>query len=169
MSKRIELTQGQCAIVDDEDFEWLNETQYKWQAHYNPITQSYYAFRHSHKESQKQKYLQMHRMIMGVSRDKEVDHKNHDTLDNRKENLRIVTRSQNQANSRRRRDNTSGFKGVDFKKSTGAWRARINCQKESIFLGEFGDKIEAAKAYNRAAKAYHGEYAKLNEISEGAE
>lgn len=90
-----------------------------------------------------------------------VDHINRDKLDNRKSNLRMSTQSQNACN-RVWATNTSGFKGVNQRDNK--WRARIQIGKKRIHLGFFDDKIDAAKAYNDAAKFYHGEFALLNAV-----
>lgn len=92
----------------------------------------------------------------------EVDHKNGNGLDNRKCNLRIATSSQNKANTKIRRDNTSGFKGVIWHKASNKWMARV----ADKYLGLFRSKYEAAKAYNQKAKEMFGEFARLNEIPE---
>jgi hypothetical protein len=89
--KKIKLTQGQFAKVDDEDYDWLN--QWKWCAQYNPKTKSYYAVR-----SVKEGVKIMSRVIMGEPKGKLVDHEDHDTLNNKKNNLRVATRSQNGMN-----------------------------------------------------------------------
>ena len=92
-----------------------------------------------------------------------VDHINHNGLDNRRANLRIATASQNNANSRRGMNRgRSKYKGVWWDEKAGKWRAGIKCQGKCIHLGMFDDEIEAAKAYDRAAGLYHGEFAVLN-------
>lgn len=95
----------------------------------------------------------------------EVDHKNHDTLDNRKENLRPCTRSQNRANQLIRIDNTSGAKGVSWKKDVKKWEAYIDFNGKRKRLGYFTNKKEAIMAYNKAAITYYGEFALLNSLS----
>jgi len=95
-----------------------------------------------------------------------IDHINGNPLDNKKRNLRICSKSQNQYNSKIRVDNTSGFKGVCWSKCYKKWRVYIYKNKHQILLGYFNNKIEAAKAYNEAAKKYHGEFARLNRISQ---
>jgi len=103
----------------------------------------------------------MHREVLNMANYMYVDHINHNGLDNRKANLRLATKSQNAWNSSGRRGR-SGFKGVSFEKKTGLWRASIAYHGEKKYLGNFHDKREAAKAYDRAAKKYHGEFASLN-------
>ena len=91
----------------------------------------------------------------------QVDHINGDRLDNRRENLRIVTNWQNQMNRGMTINNSSGYKGVRLRRS-GKWEAQIRVNKKAIFLGRFYDKLDAAHAYDDAAKKYFGEFARLN-------
>lgn len=104
----------------------------------------------------------LHRIITGAKPGQFVDHINGDGLDNRTENLRVVTAGQNRANSRKDRDNKSGFKGVTWVKSSRKWMAQIVVNGERHYLGVFTHKERAAKAYDRAAIHYHGEHAGLN-------
>jgi hypothetical protein len=92
----------------------------------------------------------------------EVDHINHDKLDNRRCNLRIVTRQQNNQNTRPKTSSTrtSAYKGVHLAK--GKWRASIHTNGTTRQLGTFTDEVAAAKAYDQAARYYFGEYAYLN-------
>ena len=94
----------------------------------------------------------------------EVDHRDRNKLNNKLENLRLATRTQNNGN----RDTTYGtsqFKGVYFDKQTGKWRAEIRYQKKRKRLGRFLNELDAAKAYDRAAKELFGEFAKCNTLS----
>jgi hypothetical protein len=105
----------------------------------------------------------MHRQIVNPPDDLLVDHHNHNGLDNRRFNLRLATDSTNQQNARKRiTKTTSRFKGVDFVKATGKWRARIAVNGRRLFLGSFDSELEAALAYDAAARKYFGEYACLN-------
>jgi len=157
--KIIELTQGKFAIVDVEDFEDLNK--YKW--HYADG----YARRNKRLDDNKRIIVFMHRELMGTINGFETDHINGDRADNRRSNLRVVTKSENQRNTKPRKG-TSSFKGVSFYKSkrhnTGYWIARISVNGKVKRLGYFKNEIEAAKAYNLAAKKYYKEYAKINEV-----
>lgn len=96
-----------------------------------------------------------------------IDHKNGNTLDNRRENLRICTYSENNRNRKQiSSNNKSGYKGVSWDKQKNKWRTCLNINKKQKHIGFFNDIIEAAKAYNEAAIKYFGEFAKLNKIKE---
>ncbi len=153
--KKILLTHGQFTLVDDEDYEWLN--QWKWCAQFNPKTNSYYAVR-----SEKNKVKIMSRVIMGEPKDLLVDHRDRNTLNNQRNNLRIATRSQNGRNSKKHRNNTLGFIGIFRKKGSKKWKAHISVNGKMIYLGMFCSKLEAAKRYDDEAKKIGGEFANLN-------
>jgi hypothetical protein len=148
--KEIKLTQGKVTVVDDEDYEWLN--QWKW--HYAGGS----ALRNIVK-NKKWKSIWMHRLIMNTPDDLYVDHINHNRLDNRKKNLRICTTGQNNRNSLKRKNNKSGYKGVYWKKQSKKWCAEIGINNERMYLGLFVDIKDAVNAYNRKAKELHGEFA----------
>lgn len=95
-----------------------------------------------------------------------VDHKDRNKLNNRIENLRAATKSQNEANTGKRSTNTSGYKGVYWLKNANKWRAKIDCNKQQIHIGLFDDKNEAALAYNQKAMELFGEHACLNKVVE---
>lgn len=167
MDRLIPLTKGQFAIVDDEDFETLN--QFKWHAAWSKFTQSYYASRNVKDENGKYVgSISMHRQILGLdlSDGRRGDHvKIGETLNNCRENLRIATAQENAQNRRLRSDNGSGFKGVTWYPSMKRWRVRISLGgKSSKSLGLYPEdqKIEAARVYDRAAIQYHGKFAGLN-------
>jgi hypothetical protein len=113
--------------------------------------------------------LYMHREIMNPKDSRFVDHKNCDSLDNRKSNLRLATRAENNCNRRKIKNTTSRFIGVNFYKPTSNWDCRITYQGKRIRLGKFDNEIDAAMAYDAAAKKYHGEFARLNFPSESEE
>ena len=106
----------------------------------------------------------MHRQILKVPDDMFVDHINRNSLDNRKANLRPATPSQNVRNRAKNtnRTYTSKYKGVTWNRCIKPWRAHIHFNHKLISLGSFDDEIRAAKAYDRAARRYHGEFAVLN-------
>jgi len=149
------------ALVDDEDFERVN--QFYWQAGYEKTTHKYYAKGHVNG-----KPVLMHRYILSMTDPKVlVDHRFHDTLDNRKENLRVCTNSQNSANSKKQQsDRSSKFKGVSWHKVRKKWCSVIGHGKASFHLGLFETQEAAALAYNLKAKALFGEFALLNELTE---
>ena len=151
MTKSIKLSKNKCALVDDEDFEYLNN--FNWS-----LSSAGYAVSSSNKI--------MHRMIMNTPKGLVTDHINHNTLDNRKENLRICTNSENRHNYIKPKNNTSGYKGVYFHKTTNKWCAKIRVNRIKMHLGYFLDIEEAAIAYNKAATKYFGEFALLNYVEE---
>ena len=163
--KKIKLTQGQFALVDDVDYEELSK--YKWQANYFKHINSFYATRHTPARKGKHYVIYMHRQILGLERGdgKQGDHKDHNTLDNRRENLRVCTRQQNEMNRKPNQDTTSQFKGVCWDKAKRRWRALIYLNGVSKHLGFFNEEKEAALAYNIAAKKYFGNFAYLNNIT----
>jgi hypothetical protein len=158
--KEIKLTQGKVAIVDDDLFEYLD--QWKWCA--CKISNRFYAIR-SYRLNSKKIFIYMHRLITNNNDSKmHTDHKNNNPLDNRIENLRICTNSQNQMNTKVQINNTSGFKGVTWNKIVKKWVAQIKLNNKLINLGYYINPIDAARAYNEAALKYHGEFAHLNKI-----
>ena len=163
--KQIQLTQGQFAIVDDADFGWLN--QFKWCARWDKHTKSFYAIRHTSSIGGKQPTVLMHRLIMGAAPGTQVDHENHNTLDNRRSsNLRIATPTQNAQNRRKRSDNTSGFVGVSWHKRDKKWMARTCVNGKLKHLGSFETAELANNARTAAAKQLHGEFY-LEDINDG--
>jgi len=112
------------------------------------------------------KIISIHSIIMAglLSSGLEVDHKDHNTFDNRKQNLRVCTRSQNMMNKEITKNNTSGFKGVSFNKDTQRWMACLRKADKFIYLGLHNTATEAARIYNDAAVEYFGEFACLNRI-----
>ena len=163
--KHINLTQNEKTIIDDEDYDFIS--QYRWHAHNG------YADRKIRNFRNEEKVQHMHREIMRrqLQRDlmqvEEVDHINGNTFDNRRCNLRIATRLQNCANRTKQKTykgkkTTSKYKGVSWHRVTQKWRADIRVQTKRLWLGIFEDEIEAAQAYDQAAKKYFGEFAKLN-------
>lgn len=155
---KISLTQGQVALIDNEDYDLVR--QYKWYVFKHRNT--YYAA----SKNKELKTVRMHRLIINAPYGKQVDHINGNGLDNRKENLRLVDNNQNQWN----RHNISGkskYKGVHWNKANKKWHSQIRVYGKRLHLGYFKDEIEAARAYDKAAKDNFGEYAKLNFIERG--
>jgi len=158
----IPLTQGQVTLVDASDYNWLN--RWKWYAHYSPHGRTFYALRNiPEKGKGKQRTLRMARAILGAKPSEIVDHVNHNTLDNRRANLRIVTASQNQQNQRLlSAHNTSGFRGVSWHQVTRKWGASIKINRKQMHLGLFTSPQEGAAAYDRAAREWHQGFTPLN-------
>ena len=152
-AKLIPLTQGRFAIVDAEDYEWLK--QYKW--HTDKAQNTYYAV------SQKnRKGFKMHRLITGAPKGLFVDHRDHNGFNNRRDNLRLCTNKENQQNKRPMRGKTSRYKGVHRCKSRKMFRAKIRHNGKQMHLGYFENEIDAAKAYDKKAREFFGEFAFLN-------
>jgi hypothetical protein len=159
MAKEIPLTQGQVAIVDDEDF--LVLSQHKWHARWSKSTRSFYAVRNAEING-KRKTILMHRVILGAPTGTEVDHrKTGDTLNNQQSNLRIATGQQNRRNTKRRRNRTIKFKGVS-KASKTTYAARIRVNGKNILLGCDPAPEKCARLYDLAALEHFGEFALLN-------
>ena len=158
--KEIQLTQGKVALVDDDDFEYLN--QFKW--HVLISRNTFYAIRHLRIKKKFVKSILMHRFIMNTDKGLVVDHLNGNTLDNRKSNLRNCTHGENIRNQKLSIKNTSGYKGVSWSTNKKKWFTQIQCENKKIFIGYFINPIDAAKAFNEAAIKYHGQFANLNKI-----
>lgn len=154
MVKEIKLTQGKVALVDDIDFGALSK--YSW--HYN--IHGYAKSRIKKDGIWKLYYL--HRLVMDAKKGEYVDHINSDKLDNRRCNLRICTNQQNASSAKLGKNNITGFKGITWDKSMEKWKAKIMFNWKTIHIGAFDTKIDAAKAYDKAALKYFGEFAKTN-------
>lgn len=153
--RTIPLSQGQFAIVDAADYEWLN--QWKWYAAWRKSIKSFYAAR----MEKKTRLVLMHREILGLSKGdkREGDHvESALTLDNRRSNLRVASHAQNSQNKGLQANNKSGFKGVSWAKRQKKWTAHIGANGKHKNLGYFADPEEAHDAYCAAAKALHGEF-----------
>jgi hypothetical protein len=147
---QIPLTQGKVALVDDEDYERCREGP-GWCA-LAMGGHSFYALRNAKKPDGSRTMEYLSRFILGVTdRKSDVDHINHETLDNRKENLRIVTKRQNQQN--RRKPKSSKYPGVSWSASAKRWRAFILTNGVRKFLGNFKVERDAAVAYEHAVRA----------------
>lgn len=156
--KEILLSQDRVALVDDSDYQWLN--QWKWTL--SRCRRTIYAHRYPTKDARRTMIL-MHRLIMGILQNPElhVDHINHDGLDNRRVNLRLATQQQNLQNSRKYRNTRFRFKGVR-KRPKHNWEAYIKVDRKFVTIGSFLTEEEAAKAYDAAARQHFGEFACCN-------
>lgn len=147
--KKIFLTQGQIALVDDDQYEFLN--QWKWYVHES--TKTFYAARQSPKVNGKQHAIFMHHIILGQPpKGLEIDHKNGQGTDNQRHNLRFVTRRQNQQNQRNGRKKTSQLPGVTWHKRNKRWQAQIRINGHRTYLGQFESEIKAFKVYCQAVE-----------------
>lgn len=153
MVKTISLTQGLYAKVDDEDFDWLSH--WKWLAMVDKNRGVAYAARSVRTEEGKLRPLLMHRLILNVGEGEEVDHQNGNPLDNRRENLRVVSRADNLRNRRTFKNNKSGYKGVTYNPKSKKWKVIVN-------IGTFDTAEEAALAYDSAIKQIFGDLARGN-------
>jgi HNH endonuclease/AP2 domain-containing protein len=151
MTAYIPLTKGQFAIVDDEDFAFLS--QWKWQY------SGRYAVRTGPRPSRKN--IWMHRLIINPPEGLEVDHINRNRLDNRRCNLRVVTHSFNIQNSPIQK-HTSGYRGVYWNKERQKWSAGAGGRKQFCWLGYFRNELDAARAYDQAARELFGPDAQVN-------
>jgi len=159
--RRIPLTRDKYALVDPADFDRLSE--YKW--HIVGARGTFYAVRNTGQQlGQKRIVVKMHREILKVPDGMFVDHINHNGLDNRRANLRPATQAQNARNRRKvHRDNYhSNYKGLTWYKHQNRWAVRVMVDNKSKFIGYFDNELDAAKAYDTAAKKYHGDFASLN-------
>ena len=151
----IPLTQDQVTIVDDIDYDFL--MQFKWYA--NKIGHGYYAVRNIRQNGRGTSEL-MHRAIaerMDILAD-QIDHRDQDQLNNRRENLRPATMSENQHNQGFRQNNTSGYLGVHWDSSKSKWQARVQHQGKRRHLGYFEDPAEASEVYKAKKRELAGEF-----------
>ena len=153
--KTIELTQGQVALVDDEDYEYL--MQWKWFA--KKHRQTFYAAR-SKKTNGICDRIYMHRIILKTPKNMECDHVDHNGLNNQKHNLRNCTNHQNHMN--RISWGNSIYLGVTYDKSRKLYMSKIQKKYKKFYLGRFKTEIAAAMAYDIKAKELFGEFANLN-------
>lgn len=163
---------GYKVLIDDED--WEKVRQYKWRITPPKKNGEIYMRAHQYVNGRRVD-ISLHRYIMGcIYKDgKEVDHINHNTLDNRKCNLRFCTGQENNQNRRKPITNTTGYKGVYVSTGDNRWRARVKHNGKSTQIGTYGSPEEAARAYDAYIISLHGEFAetnfpKENYINEGA-
>jgi hypothetical protein len=147
------------ALVDDNEYERINKNHW----YVMSSKKNLYAVRTKGKRG-KTKTILMHRELLGYEGTLLIDHRDHNTLNNKKDNLRICTTSQNTMNMIRTKKESSIYKGVFYDKERNKWQTNIMRNYKKIFIGRYGKEKDAAKAYNKAAIKYHGEFACLNEV-----
>ncbi len=157
MTVKVPLTRGKFAIVDDADAELVSK--YRWFC-----LNVGYAARQVRIDG-KEVTQMMHRLLLGAADDQLVDHINHDTLDNRRANLRLCTRTDNQRNQKRNSKNTTGHKGVSYDKRRNKFTASIHISGKQIHLGRFASVEDAAKAYEDAAARHFGEFSYSHSVA----
>lgn len=151
--REIQLTQGQVTIVDDWNYEWLN--QWKWCAQWYNGSRSFYAVRSVRVKGKPSLRINVHRLIAHTPDGVLCDHINHDTLLNTEENLRNVTHSQNNMN-KRVRNNTTGEKGIH--KNHNGFEVRVKKDKKVVFDKYYQTLEDAIMARDEAYKTFHGDY-----------
>jgi hypothetical protein len=161
--KTIALTRGKVTVVDDEDFEWL--ASFKWYAGY--CSGKWYA-RRTKKIGGHNRVVYMHREILTLAagQNTQGDHRDGDGLNNRRSNLRPATLAEQHRNKPRHRDKRDAFKGVYFDDRRPAsptpWRAMIYINGRAVYLKKHRTAVDAARAYDAAAREAFGEFARLN-------
>lgn len=160
--RRIPLSKGYFALVDDEYFDFVNQWKWHWSKGY-AVRRHYLG---GGKYNEQAETLRMHREILGARRGQEVDHINGDKLDNQLDNLRFCTRSQNTANTALRSTNTSGFRGVTWNKKKQCWEVYLTHNYKHLFLGYFHELPAAVRAWNSKAFELRGDFAWVNPTPE---
>lgn len=157
MSKRIKLTQGKYTTVDDEDYELLINSNFKW----------YCTYSHGHHYAFGQHagtYIMLPRFLLNPKKGEQIDHIDRNGLNNKRDNLRIVSNRENQLNKKKPAHNTSGYKGVWWAKDRNKFRAEFYYKGQRYSLGSFDDPREAARAYDKKALEIVPEYVLTNKM-----
>jgi hypothetical protein len=156
--RKIDISEGYFTLVEPRDYYRIR--RFKWCVW--GTGSKFYAARVMVIGPGKTKIMYLHRQLLNAPKGVLVDHRNRDPLDNRRQNLRFATHSENVQNRGKRKNTTSKFIGVWFRKVNGKWESRITHKDKKIYIGTFDSEIDAAKAYDEAARKYHGEFARLN-------
>jgi hypothetical protein len=160
--REIPLTTGHVALVDDEDYERL--CGFTWNS--RPISAhksdgGRYAIRTT-REGRRKLTIIMHRTIMNAPPGVRVDHIDGNGLNNQKANLRLCTHQENMRNQHKKARGSCGFKGVWLDRRRNRFHAGITADGRARHLGVFSSAVEAARAYDRAAREAFGQFARLN-------
>ena len=160
------ISKGVAYLIKVDDADYGHLSQFKWTVIRTHGGVLYAKRRMSNQEGGKNSY--MHHVIMGhPSKGMTIDHRDGDGLNNQRSNLRFATIMENSRNQGKSKRNTSGFKGVSWDASGKKWRAAISVNNKSIGVGSFADINDAARAYDAAARKYHGEFANTNFRGDG--
>lgn len=163
MTHAIQLSKGLVATVDDADY--LVVSQFKWTASKNGG--KWYAVRTIKVGHRQYRHQYLHRFLMGEPVGMIVDHKDGDGLHCERANMRVCTKTQNNRNTGAKRNKASRYKGVHWAKDKARWRAYIKLNGKAMGLGHFKDEVEAARAYDLAARQHYGEFARVNFSEQG--
>lgn len=150
------LGKGLFALVDVADYPKIS--RYDWTAVKAGRSRTFYAIRNEWNKGDQKSYF-MHNEIMGF---KGIDHKNGEGLDNRRQNLRAATPADNARNTHSRHPSKNKYIGVSKPRGCKRWIAKIRFNGGTVSLGAFNTEIEAAKARDKKAIEFHGEFATLN-------
>jgi len=152
-------------LIDEEDYDIVKN--YNWFLDRSDKINNFYIITLKQVNNKVTK-IYLHRLILNAQKKEYVDHINHNSLDNRKCNLRKCTNAENMWSRGKPKSNKSGYKGVSWEARYKKWQVIISVNKKKKFLGYFNNKEDAARAYNEAALKYHGEFAWLNIIKDAA-
>jgi len=158
--RKILLFGGKFALVDDEDYEFLN--QWKWYQHFSGMVVRNEPLDVVIDRMHRQSVVFMHRVIMNTPKGMDTDHIDGNRQNNQKGNLRVCSHSENMRNRKLNKNSTSGYKGVHWSSKYRTWIARIQVNGSRLYLGKFHNLEDAARIYDKEAKKHHGAFAKLN-------
>jgi hypothetical protein len=168
MTKEVQLTRGYVALVDDEEYRAVSMHSWHVKVYVRKDgSKLVYAETSVKVGFKKWTTKRMHRMVLNAAPETIIDHIDGEGLNNQKSNLRFATQFENTRNARAktsilRMAVTSNFKGVHYDVERFAWVSRIRLRGRSKFLGRFATEVEAAQAYDSAAKEIFGEFARPN-------